>query len=369
MVKVCHVSSAHLADDVRIFQKECRSLQKKGYDVYLVISGESGEKSGVKIHGIGKVPENRIKRMLFHAQKAYKEARKIDADIYHFHDPELLPYAVKVKKRGKKVIFDSHENIVDIFADKKYIPTLIRFIFDQLYKFFFKKYISRLDLIISVDSLIDKKIKKYNKNTVVVSNYPEIDEMAVDECIQKNSGKEYICFAGGVTDQWNHLTTMKAAYRVGIKYVLCGKSSNDYLKQLMLHKEWEAVDYRGVLPHKEVMSLLKNAVAGVAIADYSNNSNWKQGTLGNTKIFEIMMAGIPIICTEFVSWKIIVDEADCGICVEPKNIDDLIESLNFIKDHREEAKAMGERGRSKILEKYNWSLEEQKLLEAYKRLE
>ena len=66
MVKVCHVSSAHLADDVRIFQKECRSLQKKGYDVYLVISGESGEKSGVKIHGIGKVPENRIKRMLFH---------------------------------------------------------------------------------------------------------------------------------------------------------------------------------------------------------------------------------------------------------------------------------------------------------------
>lgn len=368
MMKVCHVSSAHLASDIRIFQKECVSLARNGYDVHLVISGKSEKKSGVKIHGIGEMPANRFKRIFFYSKKAYNEAKKVDADIYHFHDPELLPYAVKMKRKGKKVVFDSHENIIDIFADKKYIPQWIRYIFEPIYKLIIGKYIRKSDLIITVDCLIEEKLRKYNKNTVLVSNYPQIDEILVKECIQKNNDKEYICFAGGIVPQWNHLTTMKAAYKVGIKYVLCGMDNENYVEELQSYKEWEAVDYRGVLSHEEVMMLLKDAMAGVAVIDYSNNTNWTQGTLGNTKIFEIMMSGIPLICTKFMSWKKIVDEAKCGICVEPKNIDDLVKSLNYIKNHREEAKAMGERGQKKVLEKYNWSLEEQKLLYAYKCL-
>ena len=45
MVKVCHMTSAHGEEDVRIFHKECVSLANAGYDVYLVECGESREKT------------------------------------------------------------------------------------------------------------------------------------------------------------------------------------------------------------------------------------------------------------------------------------------------------------------------------------
>ena len=108
MIKVCHMTSAHEEEDIRIFRKECVSLAEAGYDVYLVERGESYEKNGVHIVGVGEIPAGRLKRMTQGAKKVYAAAKALDADIYHFHDPELLPYGLKLKKAGKKVIFDSH---------------------------------------------------------------------------------------------------------------------------------------------------------------------------------------------------------------------------------------------------------------------
>ena len=92
MKKVCHITSAHGVEDDRIFLKECISLAQNGYAVYLVERGETYYKNGVKIIGIGNIPDNRIKRMILGGKKAYDKAISIDADIYHLHDPELLPY-------------------------------------------------------------------------------------------------------------------------------------------------------------------------------------------------------------------------------------------------------------------------------------
>lgn len=371
MIKVCHVSCAHPNYDIRIFQKECRSLAKNGYDIHLVISGNNDKKDGVKIHGIGEIPNSRMKRILIQAKKAYVAAVKADADIYHFHDPELLFYAEKMKRKGKKVIFDSHENIIDIFLDKKYIPKPVRVFLNPLYKAFIGKCLSKMDAVITVDTAIKEKIYKYNSKVAVIANYPEIEamhkEVMYDDTQMEKIG-DYICFAGGITPQWNHLIVMKAAYAAGIKYVLCGRGSRKYIEQLKMEKEWSIVDYRGILSHNEVITLLRGALAGVALVNYSRNSNGKRGTLGNTKMFEIMMSGIPIICTQFISWKKIVNTARCGICIEPQSVDALKKSIEYLASHRKEAREMGNRGYQVIKKIYNWSVEEKKLLQVYKEL-
>ena len=111
MKKVCHLTSAHGKEDDRIFLKECISLAQNGYDVYLVERGNTYDKNGVHIIGLGKIPERRLKRMTEGVKRAYLKAVSINADIYHIHDPELLPIALKLKKNNKKVIFDSHEDV------------------------------------------------------------------------------------------------------------------------------------------------------------------------------------------------------------------------------------------------------------------
>ena len=77
MIKVCHMTSAHPAEDIRIFHKECVSLARAGYEVYLVERGASYEKNGVHIVGVGEIPKSRRKRMTEGAKKVYEAARAV----------------------------------------------------------------------------------------------------------------------------------------------------------------------------------------------------------------------------------------------------------------------------------------------------
>ena len=108
--KVCILTSVHPPFDVRIFHKEAKSLVKAGYDVTLIAQHDKEEiVDGVKIVNLHK-PRNRIERMTKTVWSAYRKAVQVDADIYHFHDPELMPIALRLRKRGKRVIYDIHED-------------------------------------------------------------------------------------------------------------------------------------------------------------------------------------------------------------------------------------------------------------------
>ena len=100
MIKVCHMTSAHAPGMSGSFNKECVSLGKAGYQVYLVQRGESYEASGVHVIGVGQPSGGRLTRMTSFARKVYEAALAVDADLYHLHDPELLPYGIKLKRRG-----------------------------------------------------------------------------------------------------------------------------------------------------------------------------------------------------------------------------------------------------------------------------
>ena len=77
-MKVCHMTSAHGVEDVRIFHKECVSLAKAGYETYLVERGESYDKNGVHIVGVGEISGNRMKRMTQGAKAVYQKALELD---------------------------------------------------------------------------------------------------------------------------------------------------------------------------------------------------------------------------------------------------------------------------------------------------
>lgn len=362
MIRVCHMTSAHGPEDVRIFHKECVSLAKAGYDTYLVQRGESYEKNGVHIVGVGDIPTSRRKRMTEGAKKVYEAARALNADIYHLHDPELLPYGLKLKKRGKKVIFDSHENTLDQIREKLWIPNFVRTLFYHVFRWY-QKYICRqLDAIISVSPHICEHFAEFHPRVTMVTNYPECKMAPLFPTMSSRK----LCFAGGISPQWNHHIIVRALEKISdARYVLMGNSNKTYMDQLTTLPGWEYVDFRGKVPHEQVASILAECSVGVALVSYSYNTGMRRGTLGNTKIYEQMMAGLPVICTDFDLWREMVEKYHCGICVNPQNVEEIASAITYLLDHPEEAKQMGENGRRAVKEEFNWGVEEKKLLALY----
>ena len=99
LAKVCILTTVHQLFDTRIFHKEAKTLVQAGYNVTLIAQHRKNEiVDEVRIIALPK-PKNRFFRIFFLTWKAYKIALKQKADIYHFHDPELLPWMVKLKRK------------------------------------------------------------------------------------------------------------------------------------------------------------------------------------------------------------------------------------------------------------------------------
>lgn len=365
MKKICHITSAHGPEDVRIFHKECVSLARAGYEVYLVQRGESYEKEGVHLIGFGKPSSNRLGRMLFAARRAYLAALAVDADVYHFHDPELLPYGLKLKRRGKKVIFDSHEDTLESILEKSWIPAPLRKAVYLWFKGQQEEVCRRIDAVVAVTPHMVDFFRSINPRTVQVANFPILD----DSPAPPDAASKTLVFAGGISRQWNHHTIIEALERLpDCRYRLCGPAEADYLRELEALPAWGQTEYLGKVPHEEVPALLAKSSLGMAVPSYCRNSDWKNGTMGNTKIFEEMMAGLPVVCTDFVRWREFVERWHCGICVDPANPDAIAGAIRYLLDHPEEARRMGENGRRAVKEEFNWGVEEKKLLALYEEI-
>lgn len=363
--KVCHITSAHSRYDVRIFVKECVSLAKSGYDVTLIVNDMNPDEinEGVKIISTKFKPKNRLERFSNSKKLLLSKALEVDADIYHLHDPDLLPLGNKIKKMGKKVIFDSHESVPDQIMDKPWIPKVLRGCVSRLYTKYEKNSLKNYDAVISVTPHIVERLLKINPNTVMITNYPIIKSS--NSFYNENSNN--ICFAGGVTEQYHHENIISAIEPIdGVRYILAGNSTEEYLTRLKSLPGWEKVEYLGLIPHCEVEKMYSQSSIGMAL-HYSNQAKI-EGTLGVIKLFEFMEAGLPIICTDYKLWKEIVEGNNCGICVNPNDIGEITKAIRYILNNPKKAKIMGDNGRKVAIEKYNWGTQEKVLLDLYGKL-
>lgn len=191
------MTSAHTQEDIRIFHKECISLARAGHETYMVSCGNTYDKNGVHLVGIGEPEKSRRKRMTESAKKVYEAAKALDADVYHFHDPELLPYGLKLKRAGKKVIFDSHEDVPGQIMDKPWIPKALRKIVSVSYKTYETHVVKNLDAVVAATPHIAVAFKGRCKKVVVVNNYPRLDDIEFHET-PFSEREPIVCYAGGI---------------------------------------------------------------------------------------------------------------------------------------------------------------------------
>ena len=118
-MRVCLLSSVHRALDNRIFFREARTLARAGHEVTLIAEHNRDEvRDGIHIVALPHVPRW---RRPFLWLLLMRRAVATDADIFHFHDPELLFVIPLLRLRtGRPTVYDVHEAYPEFFAVNGY---------------------------------------------------------------------------------------------------------------------------------------------------------------------------------------------------------------------------------------------------------
>lgn len=367
MVKVAHLTSVHPRDDIRILLKECRSLVSFGFHVSLVVADGKGNETieGIEIFDVG-ASGGRINRIFKMTALVLDQARRLDADIYHVHDPELIPAALKLVKLGKKVIFDAHEDLPKQLLGKPYLNSFSAKILSKLFSIYESMVAGRLTGIVTATSSIRDKFSKFNQETVDINNYPLVGELAFEN-IDWSQKRNEVCYVGGITGIRGILMVVESLQylQTNCRLQLAGRFSSKELElKAKANEGWQSVDAYGHLRRKEVRELLGRSVAGVVTFLPAPNHVDAQPN----KMFEYMSAGLPVIASNFPLWKEIIEGNNCGLCVDPLDPRAIADAIDYLVAHPAEAAQMGRNGQLAVQNRYNWGLEETKLYNFYERV-
>lgn len=361
---VCHLTSVHPRKDPRIFLKECCSLSNAGFNTFLVVADGLGDEidHGVKIIDAGRTSVRRFYRFLFAAKKVYEKALEIDADVYHFHDPELMFFAFLLKKKGKKIIYDAHEDLPRQIMTKPYLSRFSRpfisFVAEKFENYFASKY----DAVVTVTKHIEKRFLNYTDSVYVIFNYPRLDEITSASWDEK---KDEICYIGSISKVRGVTELVQSISNLDVKLNLAGKFNSRALEiEVRENKGWDQVKYFGFISRPKVQDLLNRSKIGVIIlhptTSYINALP--------VKLFEYMLAGIPVIVSNVLLCKEIVEKQECGISVNPFDTIEINKAIQYYINDNTLAKKHGDNGRKAVLAKYSWKIEEKKLLKLYSKL-
>jgi glycosyltransferase involved in cell wall biosynthesis len=335
-----------------------------GYDVTLIApySGENQTNDGIKLRAVA-LPRERRERMTKTIAAVYRAALEEDAEVYHFHDPELMPIAMMLKLQGKKVIYDVHEDYASNMR-KQWIPPALQGLASLAVRVSERTMGRFCDRVVAATPKIAGNF--HPKTTSVVQNFPWTDEFKIVQGLPYREREQIVAYVGYLADVRGLREMTEAIRMVNVerpaKLVLAGTlvsgAQNDTFRGS------EHVELMGQIDRLQIVHLLSRAKVGIVV--YHPTANYFHGQ--PTKLLEYMAAGLPIVASDFPFYREVIESSGCGLLVDPLQPAAIANAISWLLRNEARAEEMGRCGQQAVLDRYNWERESQGLLAVYDAL-
>lgn len=364
--KVVHLTSVHPPDDNRIRHKECATLATAGWEVVLIACARRSETGadGVRLRALPP-PPGRVSRMTVTAWRMYRAALDESADLYVFHDPELMPWALMLKAHGKRVVYDIHEDVPGTVAYKTYLPRPIRPAIADGLQFVQRACARWFDALVVATPHLGALVRDIGPPVVIVQNFPRLEELPdAGGQLPYAERREALAYVGVVSRGRGVREMIEAVADLedfpGAVLHIAGRWMPGALRdQMSRHRGWPKVVNHGQIERRGVVELLSECRVGLVTIWPEQNYLMSYPT----KMFEYMAMGLPVVASDFPLWRRIVEESGAGILVDPTRPESIRDAISWLLTHASEAEAMGERGRMAVRSRFYWGPEGEKLVQ------
>ncbi len=372
--KVTSIVLNNFKNDSRVL-KENISLQNAGYDVTVVALHEEQLKEFEKIQNIQvhrvklksrKWSKTKLIQVLKYCEFIYRVAKEYkNSEILHCNDLNTLPIGVIIKKffnKSTKIVYDAHEYETETNGLNGMQKTLVKKL---------EKYLIRYaDKTIAVsDAIANEYVKLYDieKPSLVLNTppYKQIQKKDVfRETFDIKKEQTIFLYQGGLSRGR------------GIEILLdTFKQINDD-KSVIVFMGYGVLEDMVATASKEYKNIyFHNAVTPDVLLDYTCSADFGISTIEDcclsyryclpNKMFEYLMAEIPVIVSNLYEMKRLVESNSIGVVTKENTPYGLKEAIQkAVKLDKEELN----KNILKVKEIYNWEEQEKVLLEAYRDL-
>jgi len=378
-------------------ENEARSLIAAGLEVRLFCLNFDGqpkneEKDSLKISrfSMSKFFYNKFSPLAYtfpmygwkikHRIKQFIEHNSLD--VIHIHDMVVADTVFRLNKQYKlPVVLDLHENRPAIMRTYSHINKGIGKWLVNLEKWERKQreFVEKSCMVIVVtQEAKDDLLSEYNitdekvvvvPNTVnlnIFNNYPINSEI-----LNKYRDDFVVLYLGSTGLRRGLDTAIKAIHLLkdkvpNLKLVIVGQSRDDkVLKDLT-----EALKIKNLVVFEgwRNESLFPSYIRASQICISPLIRNRHHDTTYANKIYQYMNCGKPMVVSDCIAQKKIVEENNCGLVHGSADAEDLANKIEFLFNHPQTRKIMGENGEKAVIKQYNWDTTSKNLVNLYKNI-
>jgi glycosyltransferase involved in cell wall biosynthesis len=386
MVDICSLSTVHYAYDNRIYHKQARSLAAAGFSVTVLARAEEDPPPDDTVD-VQYLTSHRSRFARFASTlRLLGRAFRLRARVYVIHDPELLPLALALKLLRCCVVYDMHEDMPAQIGMKEWLPKWSRPFVAELYRHLERFALRRLDGLVLAETGYEPAYTHRHRATVL--NYPTTRShqagaqddsthqviSASDDApgqLPAQAPGQVIAYVGTLTGPRGLFTMLEVARQIkqdipSVLFKLVGpinvpseaERAHRFVADHDLH---QIVQFTGRLAPVQAHAQLKDARVGLALLEPEPNYLHSLPT----KLFEYMLAGVPVLCSNVPLWQQIVADSGCGFTVDPHDTTAIVSHLKQLLEDDQVWRRCRDHGLAAVHQQYTWESQAVHLINFY----